>query len=143
VVKCRQLPTVAVRAGRAMFRQPKGERRKPVIKALNQIGVNGDRDCKRCVAASLQSVGLAGAEQDQRAFCQGVDAGGQMMPHGAVLHPEHLGEVVCVQGLGPCRRQQGKGHMDAGPERQNVTICQNALRHRIKLALFFAPVRSL
>lgn len=59
-----QLPAVAMRVCRGVFRLPKGKRRQTGIKALRQIGVNCDGHSQCRIAAPLKGVGLTGAQQD-------------------------------------------------------------------------------
>ena len=80
---------------------------------------------------------VAAAHENNGAFGDRADAIWLMVADLAVLHPEQLGEVLGVQGLGPrgCDLRPGDVHGAAISE--NVAVGKGNICHKVKLAQVF------
>lgn len=103
VVECCELFDVAVLLDRAAGRPEEVtlERWMSFGQCLDRLGVDAKRDDKRMLAPALQSVAVAWAQEYDAAFIQGLGAIRQVVPDGAVLHPEEFEKVVIMQAFGP------------------------------------------
>ena len=108
-----------------------------------KTGVQRQRHHKCLFAAPLQRVVVIWAHEDDRPFGQTAYPVRPVVPDGAVLHPEQLVKILCVQRLGARWRHQSTGDMHGRPAAQQVPVLKCNLCHNVKIAQVFGGALQL